>query len=167
MKQYNISRHCEQSAAIQPAKSSGLPRQLRFLVMTALLAVTSCASIIEGDMQAINVTTSPSFPSDCIAKGQNLDAHFTAPGSVSVPKSKYPVEITCTPSNGSAAGTAKVLSDIGAWGYGGSAATLGVGAIVDSTTGAANKYPDSVTIPLGQTTVIGKTSMNSNADFNQ
>lgn len=140
----------------------------RLLVLPAVILLASCASIIEGSTQTLNVSTSPSYASKCTLKGSDYTREFSAPGTVDVPKSKYPVVITCTPENGSAAGTAKVLSDIGAWGYGGAVAGVGVGAVVDSATGASNKYPDNITIPLGRSdTRIGETPYNSNADFNK
>ena len=135
-----------------------------FIILPLL---TSCASIIEGSTQTVSVKTAPDFESNCVAKGSNYTKNFSAPGTVNLPKSQYPVEITCIPQNGSAAGTAKVLSDVGAWGYGGSVATLGVGAVVDSATGAANKYPENIVIKLGETTKIGETEFNKNADFNK
>ncbi len=139
----------------------------KFLLITSALLISSCASIIEGSTQTLTVATSPSVPSNCSVKGEDYNTSFNAPGTVNVPKSVKPIEITCVPQNGSASGTAKVLSDVGAWGYGGAALTLGVGAIVDASTGAANKYPDNIIITLGQNTVLGQSSMNSNANFNQ
>jgi hypothetical protein len=139
----------------------------KFLFLAFIPVISACASIIEGSTQTLNIVTAPSFPSNCTVKGEEFQTSFTAPGAVNVPKSVKPIEITCMPENGSAAGTAKVLSDVGAWGYGGAALGVGVGAIVDAGTGAANKYPDNITIPLGQTTTIGLTPMNSNADFNK
>ena len=139
----------------------------KFLAIASVLLLVSCASIIEGSTQTINVVTAPTYPSDCTVQGDGFHKTFSAPGTVSLPKSVKPIEITCVPKNGSAAGTAKVLSDVGAWGYGGAALTLGVGAAVDSATGAANKYPDNISIPLGQTTTIGQSSMNSNLDVNK
>ena len=137
------------------------------LLLLSALAISSCASIIEGSTQNINVSLAPNTPSYCTAKSEDFSTGFAAPGTVSVPKSMKPLEITCAPQDGSAAGTVKVLSDVAGWGYGGAALTLGVGAVVDSATGAANKYPDNVTVVLGQSSVIGQSSMNSNADFNK
>lgn len=139
----------------------------KFLVIASALLITSCASIIEGSTQTINVATSPSVPANCTATGEFANTSFTAPGSVNVKKSKNPISISCNPQDGSAQGTVKVFSDISGWGYGGAVATLGIGAIVDGSTGAANKYPDNVTVVLGQNTTAGLGSMNSNADFNK
>lgn len=141
----------------------------KFLVIASALLISSCASIIEGSTQKINVATQPNTPATCTVKRSDAayNTFFDAPGTVEVAKSKNPVEITCTPKDGSPAGTARVFSDISAWGYGGAALTLGVGAIVDGSTGAASKYPDNVTVVLGQNTNVGLGSMNSNADYNK
>lgn len=140
---------------------------MKYLFLLSALLVSACASVVEGSTQTLHIKTAPDYASSCSAKGNDFTKSFSAPGTVDVPKSQYPVEITCIPQNGSAAGTGKVLSDVAAWGYGGAVAGNVLSAAIDAGTGAANKYPDSIEIPLGSTTVIGKTSMNSNAEFNK
>jgi hypothetical protein len=141
-----------------------------FAGMTILvIALTSCASIIEGSTQTISVTTQPNYPAMCFVQkdGSNTEILFEAPGTVEVRKSLYPLNITCASKNGGTVGKAKVLSDVANWGYGGAVAGVGVGAVVDSATGAANEYPQNIVIKLGQSIKLGETSMNKNADYNQ
>lgn len=140
---------------------------MKYILLIPALLLASCASTIEGSTQVLNVATAPSYPADCTLKGSDYSKEFTAPGTVEVKRSKYPIDITCTPQNGSAAGSAKVLSDISNWGYGGAVIGTAIGAAVDSGTGAANEYPANINIPLGQKVRLGETSMNSNADFNK
>lgn len=136
---------------------------MKKLALTALFALTSCASIIEGSSQEVSVYTSPNVAAQCTATSGNKVRTFTTPATVKLKKSYYPAIVTCIADGQT--GTTKVLSDVANWGYGGAVLGVGVGAVVDSRTGAAFEYPDEIVVTLGQTTVIGVNSMNSNKDF--
>lgn len=131
-----------------------------------LLLLASCASAVEGSKQKINVRTSPASAAECtVTTGTGTTKHFKTPITIEVERSVKPLNIMCE--SGGQKGTAKVLSDISNWGYGGAALGVGVGAVVDSATGAANEYPAEVVIKLGEDIKIGETPMNKNADFNK
>lgn len=134
-----------------------------FLLLTSTLLLLSCASIIEGDKQEVDVALVGAESAECTATSEKKTKDFTAPAKITLNRSYYPAEISCS-ANGQT-GAVRVLSDVANWGYGGAALGIGVGAVVDASTGAAFEYPSKITITMGETQVIGKTKMNSNKDF--
>ena len=129
------------------------------LVLTALL-VPACASIVEGSSQEVSIRTEPNQPSSCVIKGSSGETKVEAPAKITISKSYYPKEITCTPNSGGDSGTAQVLSDVAPWGYGGAVLGTAIGAGVDTYTGAAFQYPNEIVVKLGTTTEIGKSELN-------
>ena len=129
----------------------------------SLLLLTSCASILNGSKQEVSIRTEPSVPANCKIDGSDFNAEIEAPAKVTIQKSYYPTNITCS-ANGQT-GSVKVLSDVSNWGYGGAVAGLGVGSGVDTYTGAAYEYPSEIVVKLGEDTIIGRTKMNDNVDW--
>ena len=133
------------------------------LLLTSNFFLLSCASIIEGSSQDVQINLVGSDSAQCTATSAEQTQKFSAPASIKIHKSYYPAEITCTADGQT--GTVKALSDVANWGYGGAVLGVGIGAVVDSSTGAAFEYPAEITVTMGETKILGKTSMNSNKDF--
>ncbi len=131
----------------------------------AVFALTSCASVFEGTKQEVSLRTNPDVPANCTLTGSSFNVQVQAPGKFEVRKSYHPLEITCTPVAGGASGSVKLLSDVSATGYASAIFGVGIGAGVDTATGAAFKYPEEIVVTLGQTTILGQTSTNSNVDY--
>lgn len=133
------------------------------ILLTSSFVLTSCASIIEGSSQEVAVSLAGADSAQCTAVSAEKTVEFTAPTTITIHKSYYPAEVTCSADGQT--GSVKVLADVANWGYGGAILGVGVGAVVDSATGAAFEYPEEILVTMGETKVLGKTSMNSNKDF--
>jgi len=135
-----------------------------FVGMTGMAVIlASCASIIEGNTQDVQINLVGAESAQCTAISAEETVEFIAPALVKLHKSYYPAEITCTADGQT--GTVKALADVANWGYGGAVLGVGIGAGVDTYTGAAFEYPAEITVTMGETKTLGKTSMNSNKDF--
>lgn len=129
----------------------------------ALLLLTSCASILTGSKQDVTIRTEPNVSATCKIDGSDFNDEIEVPAKITIQKSYYPTNITCS-ANGQT-GSVKILSDVSDMGYGSAALGLGVGAGVDTYTGAAFEYPSDIVVKLGENNVIGQTKMNSNVDW--
>ena len=111
-----------------------------------------CASITEGTSQDISVVTNPAGAS-CIfeRQGMNIGSIANTPATLNVPKRKYDILIRCNKagyqeatylnhSGLTAVIAANVATDL--------ILTAGLSSIIDSSTGADNKYDSAVNITL-------------------
>jgi hypothetical protein len=125
---------------------------LRALVVAAILPCVGCVSVFEGTSQDIHVVTVP-VGATCVfeRQGQPIGTIVNTPGVLNVRKSKYDITIKCTKpgyqeaaylnhSGVSGAIAANIVVDV--------LLTAGVASIVDSATGADNKYDSVVNIML-------------------
>ena len=113
------------------------------------VALSGCATIIEGSSQRIAVSTTPVSGARCVlSNGEGKWAVIT-PGHVKVARSKHDMKVRCT-KDGYAPVTATIASDLETW-------TLvnflildlpGLG--LDAATGAINAYPDSNKVRMKQ-----------------
>jgi hypothetical protein len=116
------------------------------------LALSGCASITEGTSQDIAVNTNPAGAS-CVfeRQGMNIGTIASTPATLNVPKRKYDILIRCNKpgyqegtylnhSGVTAVIAANVATDI--------LLTAGLSSIIDSSTGADNKYDSAVNITL-------------------
>lgn len=119
----------------------------------AVSALTACSAITKGTSQDIFVNTTPAQAS-CVLKREGLPIAQVAstPGSVHVDKTKHDIVITCDKDGYQ---TATYYNKSG-WETGTGAAgialdvfvTAGLSSIIDSATGADNKYESPVNITL-------------------
>lgn len=119
----------------------------------AACALAGCASVFEGTSQDISVVSNP-IGARCAFKrtdGQDMGVVESTPGRLTVRKSKYDLTITCNKpgyqtaayvnhSGTTATIAANVAVDL--------LLTAGISSIVDSSTGADNKYDSVVNITL-------------------
>ena len=122
------------------------------VLCTLSFVLSSCASITEGTSQDISVVTNPSGAS-CIfeRQGMNIGSIASTPATLNVPKRKYDLLIRCNKagyqeatylnhSGVTAVIAANVATDL--------LLTAGLSSIIDSSTGADNKYDSAVNITL-------------------
>jgi hypothetical protein len=121
--------------------------------LTALcVGLLGCASITEGTSQDISVVTNPAGAS-CIfeRQGMNIGTIANTPATLNVPKRKYDITIKCNKAGFQEASylnhsgltaviAANVATDL--------ILTAGLSSIIDSSTGADNKYDSAVNITL-------------------
>lgn len=119
----------------------------RFLApFAAMVAVSGCASIVEGTNQTIMVNMAPDT-AQCVAtrQGSQIGVVSGSARQLPVSKSRHDLWLRCTAS-GYETSDIKVESSASGWGVaGGIAFDLG---ITDYMTGALNKYPETVTVAL-------------------
>ena len=121
-------------------------------VLCLAFCTTGCISIFEGTSQDINVVTNPGA-AVCVFNRQGMDIGTIAstPGKLRVKKNKYDITIKCSKpgyqeayylnhSGVDAAIAANVVADL--------VLTAGVSSVVDSATGADNKYDSVVNLTL-------------------
>jgi len=121
---------------------------MKKLLLLSLLAVTGCASIIEGRSQQITVNTNPPS-SDCKLErsGTPLGHVNPTPGGILVEKTKHDILITCSKAGyqdstymNKSGSAAAVFGNIIAGGL--------IGWGIDSASGSDNKYDSPVNLTL-------------------
>lgn len=106
-----------------------------------------CASITTGSSETIAITTAPVTGASCLVTGAGGSRNVTTPGTVEVERSVKSLTVACTkPGYRDAAETIpprlQPLS-IASIVFAGP-----VGLFVDTQTGAINRYPDSLSVPM-------------------
>ncbi len=116
------------------------------------MGLSGCATVFEGTSQDITVTTNPPGAACFFERqGRQVGAVTSTPATTSVRKSKYDVTIRCDKpgyqeatylnhSGTTATIAANVAADL--------ILTAGISSIVDSSTGADNKYDSAVNLTL-------------------
>ncbi|WP_299620827.1 hypothetical protein [Pelagibius sp.] len=126
----------------------------------ALVALGSCSSIVQGTDQSIVVNTNPPEATCKLEReGQQIGAVLATPASVTVSKTKHDITITCEKDGHN---PATFVADSG-WESGSGAAgialdvvlTLGISSVIDSATGADNRYQSPINITLVPANVQG------------
>lgn len=120
---------------------------MRYLVAIAL-ALTGCSTVIEGRSQQILVNSSPAG-ADCglYRQGLRIATVQNAPGSALVEKTKHDIWIVCV-KQGYQQATHYNKSGVAGATVGNIILGGGIGWIVDSASGADNKYDTPVNVTL-------------------
>lgn len=145
-------------------------RCYRTLAMGAIsLILGSCSSIIQGTDQSIIVNTNPPEATCSLERqGEDIGAVLSTPGSVTVSKTKHDITISCEKDGFD---TATFINDSG-WESGSGAAgialdvllTFGISSVIDSATGADNKYQSPVNITMVRASEAGSLSKDGAGD---
>lgn len=122
----------------------------KILVLAILASVTlnGCATIIHGSDQTLSVDT-PNAPASRCALTNNKGVWYipVTPGTVTVHRAYADLNVVCK-KEGYDSGYANVKSSVTAWMFGNIIFGGLIGVAVDSTTGDAFDYPQSITQPL-------------------
>lgn len=120
---------------------------MRYLVVLAL-ALTGCSTVIEGRSQQILVNSSPAG-ADCglYRQGLRIATVQNAPGSALVEKTKHDIWIVCV-KPGYQQATHYNKSGVAGATVGNVILGGGIGWIIDSASGADNKYDTPVNVTL-------------------
>jgi len=118
-------------------------------LILAFLSLTlgACASITSGTQQAIFVETPLLNGAACKLTDSKQGSWYlpASPGSVSVQKGDGPMNVVCD-KDGYITGIASVDEEIAGATLGNIILGGGIGIFIDAATGAAQKYPDKVTV---------------------
>lgn len=119
----------------------------RCLLVSFMLSLAGCASIITGDSEDIAINTSPESGAKCVVSNSRGEWHVpSTPGTVTVKRSSSNLVVTCD-KNGST-GSRSISTSIKSTAAGNLLFGGFIGAGVDAATGAAFDYPDSVIVAM-------------------
>ena len=123
-------------------------RQLNALGILVLLAgVTGCAQVIDGDTQDIVIHTEPHSGAQCMVQNERGSWPVLAtPATVTLLRSTSDLAVTCRAEDGWTGNTLS-QSHMGTLAYA-DLASAGIGTAVDSMSGAAYTYPQSILVTL-------------------
>lgn len=120
----------------------------KLAVSVALLALTGCASIIDGTSQTLTVNTNPPGANcDFMREGQVIASIANTPGGVVVEKTKHDINVVCKKA-GYQDATYFNNSGVQEATFGNIVAGGVIGWGIDSASGADNKYTPDMNITL-------------------
>ncbi len=121
------------------------------LWLCPLVALSGCASIVNGSTETVTVRTTAGAASlasvQCALDNKKGSWDVTTPGSVTVHRGSEPLDVKCT-KDGYLPATDMVKSSTSDYVYGNILLGGGVGATVDTVSGAAWQYPQMITVPM-------------------
>lgn len=115
------------------------------------VAVSGCATIVDGTHQSVSVNTTPVQDSQCTLTNSQGTWYLKSPGSVEVHKTKTDLHIICS-HDGYQPGEMVAVSKFGGATFGNIVAGGLIGAGVDAASGANYYYDSPITVPLGSAT---------------
>jgi hypothetical protein len=111
------------------------------------VAVSGCASIVEGTTQSIAITTTPQPGAKCTLKNSEGTWFVTTPGNAQVHKTKHDLAVDCTLA-GFKNGHSTVAPHFNGATVGNVIAGGIIGIGIDAATGANYNYPTSVNVAM-------------------
>ncbi|WP_298282478.1 hypothetical protein [Acidocella sp.] len=121
------------------------------LTLAALLPLANCASIVDGQTQALSVQTTTDgnqiSGAQCSLTNNKGTWFVNTPGTVSVHRAYDAMNVKCT-KDGYDPGIETVQSSTKGMAFGNVLFGGVIGAGVDMSTGAAYDYPELITVPL-------------------
>lgn len=116
-------------------------------VATLGIALSGCATVIDGTSQSIAVTTPPTTGAYCTLTSSEGNVSVLTPGVAHVEKSKEDIVAHCS-KEGWQDASATIPSDFQGWTVGNLVLGGVVGFGVDALSGAMHKYPHAYEIPM-------------------
>jgi TonB family protein len=115
------------------------------------VAVSGCATIVEGTTQPVSVNSTPEQGAQCTLVNSQGTWYLTTPGSTTVHKTKTDLQVTCN-KQGYQQGQTVAVAHFGAATAGNVIAGGLVGMGVDAASGANYHYDSPITVALGPRT---------------
>jgi hypothetical protein len=112
------------------------------------VALSGCATIVDGSKQSVSVSTLPVQGAACTLHNSEGTWYVTSPGSVEVHKTKHDLEITCA-KDGYQPGKQVATAKFGGATFGNILAGGIIGVGIDAASGANYYYENPLTVPLG------------------
>jgi len=113
------------------------------------VAVSGCATIVDGTKQSVSVSTTPAEGAACTLTNSEGTRYVNSPGSVEVHKTKNDLTVTCK-KNGYQPGSQVAVSNFGGATFGNIVAGGVIGAGIDAASGANYYYNTPIVVPLGE-----------------
>jgi len=111
------------------------------------LALSGCATVIEGTDQTLKVTTLPEVGAECVLTGTSGSYYITTPGSVTIPRTQRDLRLECD-KDGYEHNWATVQSHFNGAMIGNVVVGGLIGVGVDAATGAGYTFPNVLPLPL-------------------
>ena len=111
------------------------------------IAVSGCATIVEGTTQSIAVTSSPVSGANCVLTSSQGTYYVTTPGNVTVHKTKNDLAVVCK-HDGYQDATTTIRNHFNGATVGNVIAGGGIGILVDAASGANYNYPETFDVPM-------------------
>jgi len=118
-------------------------------VAAAAIALSGCATIVEGTTQSVAVNTTPESGAQCSLTNSQGTWYVTTPGNATVHKTKTDLDVTCTKA-GFAPGHMVAVSHFGGTTAGNVIAGGLVGIGIDAASGANYHYDSPLSVALGE-----------------
>ena len=115
--------------------------------LAAGLVASGCASTLEGTTQTITLMTNPPGATCKLLREGQAIASVTTPGGTVVKKTKHDIRVECE-KEGYETSTDMLKSGIEGATWGNIILGGGIGWLIDSASGADNRYPDNLTVTL-------------------
>ena len=113
------------------------------------VAVSGCATIVDGTKQSVSVSTTPVQGAECTLTNSEGTWYITSPGSVEVHKTKNDMTVSCK-KDGFQVGNQVAVSNFGGATFGNIIAGGVIGAGIDAASGANYYYNTPIVVPLGE-----------------
>lgn len=125
-----------------------MAKSSRLLALGVIPVVAGCSSIIEGTSQTISIDSSPTGARcEFEREGQIVGVVDPTPGSIFLKKTKNNINLTCEKA-GYEEARAFIKSEVEGATFGNIILGGGIGWIIDSASGADNKYQDHLSVTL-------------------
>lgn len=136
-------------------------------VFFVFLLFTGCATLTTGTSQKLTVDTGDVKGATCVGKDKKGRRYVweKTPSSITVHKGDGPIIVTCK-KDGYESDTVTIDEVVVDMTFGNILVGGGIGAMVDGASGAAQRYPDQVTVPMkGYQEVSAHTSTSATSDL--
>ena len=119
----------------------------KFVLLAALVGLTSCSSIVNESHLPINLSFSDNSGGECALRNKRESYQTQIPASVLVRRSDDPLVYDCTTSDGRRA-NGSINSKVGQTMAGNIIFGGGIGAVIDANNDMHREYPGSFVIPV-------------------
>lgn len=117
------------------------------LLIISSLVLTGCATVISGTKQHVNVATNLTEPTECkLRDSAGANYSLAVPGRLTVKRGNGPLDVVCNNANG-LQGQKTVDENLEPWFFG-TLLLFWPGLIVDTLTGAYQRYPDEINVNI-------------------
>lgn len=119
----------------------------KFVLLAALVGLTSCSSIVNESHLPINLSFSDNSGGECALRNKRESYQTQIPASVLVRRSDDPLVYDCTTSDGRKA-NGSINSKVGQIMAGNIIFSGGIGAVIDANNDMHHEYPGSFVTPV-------------------
>lgn len=123
--------------------------ECRLIFFAVALVLIGCATFVEGSSQSIAIATPPTSGAQCELSNSRGNWRIISPGSVSIDKSKEPLQVRCT-KPGWQDGIATIPAEFEGWTAGNVLTPALIGIAIDASTGAIHHYPQTYEVSMTQ-----------------